>query len=152
MGGEHVVFKGMHEHNMDTKGRVFIPTKFREGLGDCFVACEAFYTPCIWLFSQSAFDALSEKMEAFGLLDEESQCLERKLYNSACDVEVDKQGRILLPSQLRDYAGLEKEIIIAGSRTHVDVWSRNNWEHQREFDNEAFGRAVSRLRERGVRF
>lgn len=147
-----MIFKGIYEHNMDTKGRVSVPSKFREGLGESFVACEAFYTPCIWLFSEAAFEQLSEQMEAFGLLDEESQCLERKLYNSACDVEVDKQGRILLPAHLREYAGLEKEIVITGSRSHVDVWSAENWARQREFDNAAFGRAVTRLRERGVRF
>lgn len=146
-----MVFKGMYEHSLDAKGRVFIPAKYREGLGDSFVVCQAFFMPCLWAFSNDAFEALSEKLEEFSLLDDKTQQIERILYNTACDVDVDKQGRILLPANLREYAGLEKEMVIAGSRNRVDLWNKQTWEQQQVDDHSAFQDAVADLRARGVR-
>lgn len=147
-----MVFKGLYEHTLDAKGRVFIPSRYREGLGDSFVVTSAFHTPCLWIFSQEAFEALSSKMEDFSLLDESTQSLERMLYNSACDVEPDKQGRILLPQGLREYASLEKDVIIAGSRNRLDIWDKATWERCHKEDREAFDNSVEDLRRRGVRF
>lgn len=146
-----MVFKGMYEHTLDAKGRVFMPAKYREGLGETFVVCQAFFMPCLWVFSNEAFEALSDKLEEFSLLDDKTQRIERILYNTASDVEVDKQGRILLPANLREYAGLEKEVVIAGSRNRVDLWNKQTWEHQQEVDQAAFQDAVADLKARGVR-
>jgi len=137
---------------MDAKGRVFIPAKYREGLGESFVVTSAFHTPCLWVFSQEAFESLSSKMEDFSLLDESTLSLERMLYNSACDVEPDKQGRVLLPQSLREYASLERDVIIAGSRNRLDIWDKATYLRYHDKDREAFDNSVDDLRRRGVRF
>ena len=147
-----MIFKGRHEHSLDSKGRVFIPAEYRKGLGETFVVTRAFFDPCLWVFSQEAFEALSNKMEDFSLLDESTLSLERILYNSACDVSADKQGRIILSQDLRDYAGIGKDVVITGSRNRLDIWDKETWVKQHTADQESFRQSVQDLRDRGVRF
>ena len=146
-----MIFKGRHEHTLDAKGRVFIPAEYRGGLGQSFVVTRAFRDPCLWVFSQETFEALSAKMEDFSLLDASTQSLERILYNSACDVEPDKQGRIVLTQDLRQYAGLTKDVIITGSRNRLEIWDKDAWTAQHERDLEAFSQTLQTLQERGVK-
>ena len=147
-----MIFKGMYEHTLDAQGRVFIPSKFRTGEQTLFVACEAFYTPTIWLFTEEYFDAIADRMGAFNLLDEEAQAIERKLYATASDVVTDKKGRIQLPQHLLDYAGLDRDVVISGVRSHIEIWSKERWLEQMKDDNTSFARSVAKLRESGVRF
>lgn len=146
-----MIFKGRHEHTLDAKGRVFIPAEYRGGLGQTFVVTRAFRDPCLWVFSAEAFEALSAKMEDFSLLDDSTQSLERMLYNSACDVEPDRQGRILLSADLRAYAGLTKDVVITGSRNRLEIWDKAVWAEQHERDLAAFGETLKTLQERGVK-
>lgn len=145
-----MIFKGKFEHSIDAKGRLFVPSKFREGLGDSFVLCKAFFQNCLWAFSEEEFNAIAEKMD-FSLLDEEAQGVERVFYASASDVEIDKNGRIVLPQTLREYAGLDKDAVITGSRNRVEIWSRDAYETQCEADATAFRTTLKSLKDQGVR-
>jgi MraZ protein len=145
-----VIFKGKYEHTVDAKGRLFVPVKYREGLGDTFVICQAFFQNCLWAFSSQDFDEMAEKMD-FSLLDEQAQGVERVFYSSACDVEVDKAGRILLPQSLRDYAGLGKDVVITGSRNRIEIWDKAAYDNQCETDIANFRGTLKTLREQGVR-
>ena len=145
-----MIFKGKFEHTVDAKGRLFVPVKFREGLGDTFVVCQAFFQNCLWAFSEDEFNAIAEKMD-FSLLDEEAQGVERVFYASASDVEVDKSGRILLPQTLREYAGIGKEAVVTGSRNRIEIWDRDAYYRQSEEDTAAFRTSLQKLREQGVR-
>ena len=145
-----MIFKGKYEHTMDAKGRLFVPVKYREGLGDGFVICQAFYQSCLWAFSSQDFDEMAEKMD-FSLLDEQAQSVERVFYSSACDVEVDKAGRILVPQSLREYAGLEKDVVITGSRNRIEIWDKPSYYTQCESDMSNFRNTLKTLRDQGVR-
>jgi len=145
-----VIFKGKYEHTLDAKGRLFVPAKYREGLGDGFVVCQAFFQNCLWAFSCDDFDEMAEKMD-FSLLDEQAQSVERVFYASACDVDVDKAGRILLPQNLRDYASLEKDVVITGSRNRIEIWDKNTYYEQHQADVTNFRSTLKNLREQGVR-
>ena len=145
-----MTFKGKFEHLMDAKGRVFVPSRFREGLGESFVLCRAFFKPCLWAFSAEAFDDLAGKMD-FSMLDEQAQDVERVFYAGACDAEVDKAGRVLIPQSLRDYASLDKEIVITGSRNRVEIWDKAAYDAQCEKDAASFRGTLEHLREQGVR-
>jgi len=146
-----MIFKGRHEHTLDAKGRVFIPAEYRGGLGQSFVVTRAFRDPCLWVFSQETFETISDKMEDFSLLDPSTQSLERVLYNSACDVEPDRQGRIVLTQDLRQYAGLTKDVVITGSRNRLEIWDKAVWQAQHERDLESFSQTLQTLQERGVK-
>ncbi len=147
---KNVIFKGKYEHTLDAKGRLFVPVKYREGLGDSFVICQAFFQNCLWAFSSQDFDEMAEKMD-FSLLDEQAQGVERIFYASASDVEVDKAGRILVPQSLREYAGLEKDVVITGSRNRIEIWDKASYYEQCEADVANFRSTLKNLREQGVR-
>ncbi|NLG36648.1 MAG: division/cell wall cluster transcriptional repressor MraZ [Clostridiales bacterium] len=125
-------FKGTYEHTMDIKGRIFIPAKFREGLGEDFVVCKGFFEPCLYIYSNEEFQNLSSKLDNLPFANKDAMRLQRELYANASDVTVDKQGRILIPSPLREHAHLEKEAVVAGVRTHVEIWDPELWKRERE--------------------
>lgn len=145
-----MIFKGKFEHSVDAKGRLFVPAKFREGLGDSFVVCRAFFQNCLWAFSDEEFNAIAEKMD-FSLLDEEAQRVERVFYAGASDVEVDKAGRILLPQDLREFAGIGKDAVITGSRNRIEIWDKEAYYAQSDEDTAAFRTTLRELRDQGVR-
>ena len=143
-------FKGEYEHSVDVKGRIFIPSKFREGLGESFVVCKWFFSPCLYGFSEGEFENLSARLDSLPFADEDAEILQRELYSSAVDVDVDKQGRILLSAGLRQYANLEKEALILGVRTHVEIWNRSTW-RSRDVDSDAMRTAIRNLRAQGIK-
>ena len=115
---------GEYSHNLDAKGRVTVPAKFREDLGDCFYICKG-TDECIFVLSEEAYKTMMEKIVA--LPAEKSIPLTRKFSSGTCDVEPDKQGRILIPQNLRDYAGLTKEVTIIGSVNRAEIWDSAKW-------------------------
>lgn len=143
-------FKGIYEHTMDAKGRVFIPAKFREGLGDEFVLCKGFFDRCLYVFSNQEFEELSAKLDDLPFADEDALIIQRELYANACDVAVDKQGRVLVPAGLREYAQLTKDTVIVGVRTHVEIWQPELWKNS-QGDAGSFRTAVRNLRAQGVK-
>ncbi len=116
--------KGEYQHTIDTKGRVFIPIKLREGLGERFTITKGL-DACLFLYPEAAWTALEEKIEALPL--SKSRNLQRFFFSAAADVEADKQGRILIPSNLRAYAGLTKDVSIIGVSGHAEIWDSNKW-------------------------
>jgi MraZ protein len=146
-----MLFKGEYEHSIDPKGRVFIPAKFREGLGDSFVVCKWFFAPCLYVFSDEEFESLSSRLDDLPFADEDASIIQTELYANAMDVEVDKQGRILLSSSLREYAQLEKEVVVIGARRHVEIWDKATWKSRR-VDSDRLREAVQNLRNQGIRF
>ncbi len=145
-------YKGTYEHTLDAKGRVFIPAKFREGLGEEFVVCKGFFDPCLYVFSNEEFENFSAKLDELPFADEDALTLQRDLYATASDVAGDKQGRALIPAALRDYAGLDKDVVIVGVRTHVEIWDQQSWSESRAHsDTGALKAAIRNLRAQGVK-
>ena len=111
---------GRFEHTIDAKGRVFVPAKLRDKLGEGFVAA-AVMDHCVCLYSQEEWDKLVEGLSAMPLT--KARRLQRHLSANAADVQVDAQGRILLPRHLLAYAALEKEALIIGAGNRAEIWN-----------------------------
>lgn len=145
------MFIGEFQHNADAKGRLMIPTAFREALGDKFYALKG-NDNCIRLFASSEWEELSsdffdEKIiQSFG--KKGLMGLQRFLYSSAAELNFDKQGRILLPANLRNYAGIEKEVYILGVGRFIEIWSKDKWEiyqNEDDFNFDAFEDTIQYL-------
>jgi MraZ protein len=118
---------GTFQHSVDAKGRLFIPSKLREELGERFVITRG-TGGCLFGFSFSQWEAFSEKLRTLPLGDANAQRVVRLLSAWATDVELDKQGRVLLSANLRECAGLEKDATIIGATNRIEIWNRPAWE------------------------
>jgi MraZ protein len=120
------VFLGEFEHSVDEKGRVAVPARFREELAEGIILTRGFER-CLQAFPRPTWERLRERVSALSLGSEESRQLRRLLFSGAADVEVDRQGRILIPQNLREYAGLGEQVVLAGMDTFFEVWSSERW-------------------------
>ena len=118
---------GEFEHNIDPKGRIIIPSKFREDLGADFILTKGLDN-CLFIYSKEEWSTLEKNIKALPM--SKGRDLQRFFFSGACDVELDKQCRILIPSNLRIYARLDKEIIIVGASNRVEIWDKESWENQ----------------------
>lgn len=120
---------GEHQHLLDAKGRLFIPAKLREELGMSFYICKGM-DHCLSVYSQEAWGKMEEKLAQ--LPQSQSRLLKRMLFPTAQRCEPDGQGRILLSAALRDYAAIDKNVIVAGVGDHAEIWAAEKWEEQCE--------------------
>ena len=121
---------------MDAKGRLIIPARFRDQLGDEFTVTRSL-DGCLAMYAAPEWQALEEKLNALPMTNEKARSLKRFLLGSAAICELDKQGRILLPQVLRDRAGLDKDITLLGVGDHIEIWDTNTYEEKYSFDDEA---------------
>lgn len=121
------MFKGEFSHAIDTKGRLIIPAKMREQLGESCVLTKGF-DQCLTIYTQEQFEALSEKLTSKSQTNSKVRAVTRFLLGSAMDVEFDKQGRVLVPAALRQHAQLKKEAVVVGGGDRIEIWSREQWD------------------------
>jgi MraZ protein len=121
------MFMGEYRHIVDNKGRVIIPAKFRSGLGPIFIATKGLDN-CLFIYSESEWSALEQKLKSLPFTKADARAFVRFFFSGAVECELDKQGRILLPPNLREYAGLEKDAVIIGVSNRVEIWSELNWQ------------------------
>jgi MraZ protein len=122
-----VAFRGEHYHTVDDKGRVIIPLKFRNELGNSFVITKGL-GGCLFVYREDEFREIETKLMAQPVLDQHTLKLKRWLFASALDSQVDSQGRVAIPSNLREFAGIEDDVVIAGTGEKIEVWSRAGWD------------------------
>ncbi|ADL34604.1 MraZ protein [Butyrivibrio proteoclasticus B316] len=127
-------FKGEYSHSIDAKGRLIMPAKFREILGEQFVVTRGF-DGCLFVFSEEGWEKFEEKLQALPMDKPEARMLSRFFLAGAIDAEVDKQGRILIPSNLLAHSKIEKEAVVAGVGNRVEIWSKDEWEKASTFDD-----------------
>lgn len=116
---------GRYEHNIDAKGRIFVPAKLRDKLGDCFIAA-AVMDHCVCLYSMEEWDKLQQGLADMPMT--KARKLQRYLSSNAADVQVDAQGRILLPKHLLAYASLDKEALVIGAGNRAEIWNPASFE------------------------
>lgn len=127
------MFMGTFDHSIDTKGRVIVPAKFREALGDSFVVTLGL-DGCLFVYPMDEWqDFVRQLKELPG--SKEARKLQRYFMAGAAPCDVDKQGRVLIPSNLREKAGLEKDIVFVGVMSKIEIWSKERWEENDDFDN-----------------
>lgn len=118
---------GEYKHTLDAKGRVIIPTKFREVLGEQFIVTRGL-DGCLFGYSMDSWHSLSEKLtHNLPLSKKNARQVVRFFYSAASDVEFDKQGRIIIPQALREYAKLGKNIRIVGVSDRLEIWDEDAW-------------------------
>jgi MraZ protein len=121
------MFRGGFAHNIDEKGRVIIPLKFRLLLGEKFVITKGL-DHCLWVFTDEEFRTLDEQLKAQPMLDPNAVRLQRFFSGEAVDAAIDSQGRVALPSNLREYSGIEKEVMIVGAGNRIEIWCKSGWD------------------------
>ena len=125
------MFLGRYSHSLDAKGRVAIPARFREAIGTDAVITRGI-DRCLSLYPMTAWEPLAEKVSALSISDPDARAFRRLFFAEAANVEFDRQGRILIPPDLRRYAGLDGEALVVGMHTYVEIWSPESWEAQSE--------------------
>ena len=128
------MFMGEYNHTIDSKGRLIIPSKFRETLGDEFVVTKGL-DGCLFVYDNKEWSAFEEKLKSLPLTNKDARQFVRFFLAGAALAEVDKQGRILVPANLREFAGLEKEVVLVGVASRVEIWSKSRWEDASSYDD-----------------
>ncbi len=121
------MFMSEYNHTIDAKGRLIIPSKFREALGEEFVVSKGM-DGCLFVYANDDWNAFEQKLTSLPLINKEARQFARFFLAGAAQVEVDKQGRILLPAALREFAGIDKDVVLVGVGSRIEIWSREKYE------------------------
>lgn len=121
------MFMGEYNHTIDPKGRLIIPAKFREALGDEFVVTKGL-DGCLFVYANTEWNNFEEKLRTLPLTNKNARQFTRFFLAGAAACEVDKQGRILIPQVLREFAKLEKDVVLIGVASRIEIWSKEVWE------------------------
>jgi MraZ protein len=138
------MFMGEFQHSIDEKGRIIIPAKFRELLGTSFVVTRGL-DHCLFVYPMEEWSLLEQKLKSLPLMKADARAFSRFFFSGATEVEWDKQGRVNLPSNLRQYAKLEKECVIIGVSNRVEIWSKETWAEYYDTSEQSFNEIAEKL-------
>lgn len=144
------MFTGEHNHTIDAKGRLIIPAKYREVLGETFYVTKGL-DGCLFVYDNTEWAAFEEKLKSLPLTSKDARKFVRFFLAGATLAEVDKQGRILIPASLRKYAELEKEVVLLGVGSRVEIWNKEKWEAVSDFDDDDMDEVAEHMEEWGLR-
>lgn len=141
---ETSMFMGEFQHSIDEKGRIIIPAKFRELLGTSFVVTRGL-DHCLFVYPMEEWSLLEQKLKSLPLMKADARAFSRFFFSGATEVEWDKQGRVNLPGNLRQYAKLEKECVIIGVSNRVEIWSKETWSEYYDTSEQSFNEIAEKL-------
>ena len=127
------MFFGEFVHTLDAKGRVIIPSKFREELGDVFYITQGL-DECLYIFSEEKWEKLLTGLQELPMTSKDARNISRRLIARAAKLDPDKMGRVLIPTALRNAVSLDKEISIVGSIDKLEIWNKEKWEEAINLD------------------
>ncbi|MFO7166470.1 MAG: division/cell wall cluster transcriptional repressor MraZ [Chloroflexota bacterium] len=125
------MFLGEYEHTVDEKGRLAIPSRFRDELGEGVIITRGF-DKCLYGFPRPFWETLAQQVTSVGLAQADARNVQRLLFSGAADLVFDRQGRVLIPQNLREYAGIGEQVVIAGLNRYFEIWSPERWKEQLE--------------------
>ena len=128
------MFMGEYNHTIDAKGRLSIPPKFRELLGTEFVLTRGL-DGCLFIYPVDEWKAFEQKLRALPLTNKNARTFSRFFVAGAAMCELDRQGRVLVPQTLREFAGLEKDVVLTGNLDRIEVWSKEKWSENCDYDD-----------------
>ena len=148
------MFYGQYTHMLDRKGRIIIPARLRqaatESFSEKFVATRGL-EQCIFLFPVEQWEEMERKMKGLPFMTgSHARAFTRLLFSGAVECVMDKQGRILLPQNLREYAGIRKDVVITGVSNHMEIWSKEKWEEYLKKEGQAFEQTAEQLMDFGI--
>lgn len=138
------MFMGEYQHTIDVKGRMIVPAKFRESLGETFVLTRGL-DQCIFGYPMEEWRKLEEKLKDLPMTKKDARAFARFFFSGATEVELDKQGRINIPSTLTQYANLEKECVVLGVSNKIEIWAKDAWENYFNESSESFDEIAENL-------
>ncbi len=128
------MFIGEYEHTVDVKGRIIMPSKLRENIGEKFIITKGL-DKCLFAYSKSEWANFEEKLKTLPLTNKNARDFVRFFLSGAVECEIDKQGRFLVPANLRTYANIDKEIVIIGVGTRLEIWNKESWNNYSSEEN-----------------
>ena len=138
------MFSGMSNHSVDAKGRIVLPAKFREELGESFYIARGFGNPCIQAMSKEQFDVLSSRI--MELPADKAMALQYSFTATAVEVAPNASGRVMLPQALREFAKIEGDALVIGMNNRIEIWSGKRFEQFIESQKDTIAEALTMLR------
>ena len=143
------MFIGEFQHNLDQKGRIAIPAKFRKDFEDGLIITRGI-DKCLFIFSKSEWNKLAEKLSELPLAQANSRAFARLMFSGAVDEDLDNQGRILIPDYLRNYASLKKQLVINGLFNRLEIWDKDIWQDYKNKTENSSEEIAERLSQLGI--
>lgn len=140
---------GEYEHSIDTKGRIAMPAKLREGLGGKFIITKGL-DGCLFVYAMDEWQRVEQKLASLPMSRKTARDFTRFLFGGACEGECDKQGRVLLPASLRRYAGLGRDAVIVGVGSRAEIWDTAKWQQYNEESAEDVNELAEQLADLGI--
>lgn len=140
---------GEYEHSIDPKGRLAMPAKLREGLGAKFIITKGL-DGCLYVYDMEQWSLLEQKLATLPMSRKTARDFTRFFFGGACEGECDKQGRVLLPANLRNHAKLDKEAVIIGAGNHAEIWDAETWRAYNEANAEDVNDLAEQLADLGI--
>lgn len=138
------MFMGEFQHNVDDKGRVIIPAKFREDLGDTFIITRGL-DKSLFVYPLDEWKLIEQKLKSLPFTRSDARKFTRFFFSGAIECEVDKQGRVIIPNNLRTYADLIKECVFIGVSNRVEIWSKGIWDSYYLESEESFNDIAEKI-------
>ncbi|HHV38804.1 MAG TPA: division/cell wall cluster transcriptional repressor MraZ [Tepidimicrobium sp.] len=143
------MFIGEYQHTIDNKGRVIMPSKFREELGPSFIMTKGLDN-CLFVYPQEEWNIFEKKLRALPLTNRDARAFVRFFFAGATECNLDKQGRVLIPGNLRDHAKLSKDAVIIGVGARIELWSKEEWNTYNDDDSLSYDNIAERMAELGI--
>ena len=141
---------GEYRHSIDEKGRLIIPARLRDDLGDSFVICNGL-EGCLFVYSQDEWNKFVAELESLPRMNKDARIFKRYFFGSASEGTFDKQGRVLIPPALRKAANLEKDVVLVGVKDHVEIWNGDLWDDSKDISEEELDAIAERMESIGIR-
>ncbi len=143
------MFMGEYHHTMDDKGRIIMPAKFRESLGENFVVTRGLDN-CLFVYPPEEWQSMEGKLTKLPLTRQDARAFVRFFLSGAVDCEFDKQGRISIPNNLREHSQLVKDVVIIGVANRLELWSKERWEKYIQIAEESYEEIAEKMEELGI--
>ena len=140
---------GEYNHSVDAKGRVSVPSKLRMDLGESFIVTKGLDN-CLFAYSKTEWATFEAKLKALPLTNTNARNFVRFFFSGATECEIDKQGRINIPQNLREYASVTKDVTIVGVGTRVEIWDREKWANFTSEENMDVDEIASQMSDLGI--
>lgn len=143
------MFIGEYQHTTDEKGRLIIPSKFRDSLGGEFVMTKGLDN-CLFVYPKSEWEVIETKLKSLPLTNKDARAFVRFFFSGASESTLDKQGRVLIPGNLREHSKIDKDTVIIGVSTRLEIWSKSEWESYNDDDSLSYDAIAEKMAELGI--
>ncbi|KAB3533202.1 division/cell wall cluster transcriptional repressor MraZ [Alkaliphilus serpentinus] len=143
------MFIGEYNHTIDIKGRISIPSKFRDELGERFIVTKGMDN-CLFIYPMEEWKVLENKLKQLPLTNKDARAFVRFFFAGATECELDNQGRIRIPNNLREHASLDKDTVLIGVATRIELWSQEQWQQYNNDANLSYDEIASKMAELGI--